>query len=745
MLALFLLGIASFANAQTISTASGSNYLGNLSINNTSPLNVSFVIQNTTGSAVALTDVSCHMAPFGSISFAGDPSVTKLFVSSTSLSGTYDYSTAAWAQIATGNATVPATLSFVPVITGINYIIPAGAQLRFVLELSKGLRISSNLIGDPMPTPNVFSSGGINLQLGDFQIAGQNIGYGGVAPTAPAGNTPVFFGGSVTLSSTVPCTGTPNPGNTMPASSNVCSGSNFTLTLQNATAGSGVTYQWQSASASTGPWTNISGATNASYTAVMSATTYYRCNVTCSGNTGTSTFAVVNLNPPTACYCIPPNSDCSDDDVITRVKISTLDNPSTCSASGYTYFNSVAAPVVYSGASNPITIEAPTTYSESVGVWIDYNQNGQFEATEFTSIGTKASGQGSITGNVPIPSTALTGTTRMRVRLRFGSTLFTGAQACAAYTFGETEDYDVNIQPCVPVTITTHPSSASITCGNNTSFTVATSGSLPVYSWEWRPNSSSAWFTVANGGIYSGATTTTLTLTNVSAAYSGYQYRAVVVGGCSATDVSQTATLTVNPLVPVVTPASATICSGAVQQLTLTNTLSNTVTLTEGFNTVLPSGWAQQNNSSPLGTTNWFQGNPASFPSNSGAPDSYIAANYQNTSASASGTISNWLLSPVLSIKNGDFITFYSRIPDGQEWADRLELRISSNGSSTNVGTTATSVGDFTNLLLTINPSLSTGVYPKVWTQFTATVSGLSAPNRSCCVQVLGNRWRWWF
>lgn len=384
------------------------------------------------------------------------------------------------------------------------------------------------------------------------------------------------------------CTGTPAPGNTLPATSNVCPGSNFTLTLQNATAGSGVTYQWQSAPAASGPWTNISGATNASYTAVMSATTYYRCNVTCSGNTGTSNSAVVNLNPPSACYCIPPASDCTDDDMITRVRISTLDNSSTCGAgtpAGYTYYNAVAAPIIYAGASNPIIVNKPTSWTEGVQVWIDYNKNGVFETTEGTSLGTQPAASPALTGNINIPATALTGVTRMRVRMGFNSV---PTNPCTAITFGETEDYDVDIQPCVPVTITTHPSSASITCGNNTSFTVATSGSLPVYSWEWRPNSSSAWFTVANGGIYSGATTTTLTLTNVSAAYSGYQYRAVVVGGCSATDVSQTATLTVNPLVPVVNPASATICSGAIQQLSLTNTVAEPTTVTFNASAGLP-------------------------------------------------------------------------------------------------------------------------------------------------------------
>lgn len=384
------------------------------------------------------------------------------------------------------------------------------------------------------------------------------------------------------------CSGTPAPGNTLPATSNVCPGSNFTLTLQNATAGSGVTYQWQSAPAASGPWTNITGATSASYTAVMAATTYYRCNVTCSGNTGTSAAAVVNLNPPSACYCIPGASDCTDDDVITRVRISTLDNQSTCSAgtpAGYAYYNALPAPVIYSGAGNPITVNVPTTYTEQVAVWIDYNQNGQFEATEFTNIGSNAGNGGVITNNINIPATALTGTTRMRVRVRF-STAWTNTLPCTTVSFGETEDYNVNIQPCVPVTITSNPTSASVVCSGATSFTVATTGSIPAYSWEWRPNSSSAWFIVPNGGIYSGATTSTLTLTGITAAYNGYQYRAVVVGGCSATDVSQAATLTVNPLVPVVNPASATICNGSVQQLSLTNSVSAPVTSTFTSGTV---------------------------------------------------------------------------------------------------------------------------------------------------------------
>ena len=53
---------------------------------------------------------------------------------------------------------------------------------------------------------------------------------------------------------------------------------------------------------------------------------------------------------------------------------------------------------------------------------------------------------------------------------------------------------------------------------------------------------------------------------------------------------------------------------------------------------------------------------------------------------------------------------------------------MSTNGASSNVGTTATDVGDFTALLLDINPTYTLSDYPNVWTQFTVTVSGVASP-----------------
>jgi subtilisin-like proprotein convertase family protein len=281
--------------------------------------------------------------------------------------------------------------------------------------------------------------------------------------------------------------------------------------------------------------------------------------------------------------------------------LSTLDNSSTCSANGYAnYTTTVAAPTVFSGAGNPITVNTPTTWSENVSVWIDYNQNGQFDAAEYTNLGTNAGNGGNITNTINIPATALTGVTRMRVRVRFGTGALTNAQACFGYAFGETEDYNVNIQPCITGVFTTQPASTSITCGNNATFSVAATGSLLTYTWQYRTTATGTWIDVTNGGVFSGATTSTLTLTNVPGTFAGYQFRALMRGGCTAVDFSNPATLTVNAIVPVVNPASATICAGTIQTLSLTNSVSSPTTGVWAASAGLPLAIPDN---TPVGTT----------------------------------------------------------------------------------------------------------------------------------------------
>lgn len=146
----------------------------------------------------------------------------------------------------------------------------------------------------------------------------------------------------------------------------------------------------------------------------------------------------------------------------------------------------------------------------------------------------------------------------------------------------------------------------------------------------------------------------------------------------------------------------------------------------EDFAVVPVPGWTVQNNSVPTGSTTWFQGNSTVFPSQAGAPTAYIGCNFN--SVTGANTISNWFISPNRTFSNGDQIKFWTRTVTNQQFPDRLQVRLSTNGTSTNVGTGAVAVGDFTNLLLDINPMYDLGVYPSVWTEFTITLSGLAGP-----------------
>nr|WP_315220716.1 choice-of-anchor J domain-containing protein [uncultured Duganella sp.] len=147
--------------------------------------------------------------------------------------------------------------------------------------------------------------------------------------------------------------------------------------------------------------------------------------------------------------------------------------------------------------------------------------------------------------------------------------------------------------------------------------------------------------------------------------------------------------------------------------------------LTENFNAGVPAGWTVNNLSQPPGTLDWFQGNEFVFPAQQGAPNSYLAANFE--SGAGFSTISTWLILPTSTYRNGDALSFYSRTAEFSEWPDRLEVRFSNVGG-TDVGTSATSVGTFSTLLISINPALEVGGYPEDWTRYSATLSGLTGP-----------------
>lgn len=148
----------------------------------------------------------------------------------------------------------------------------------------------------------------------------------------------------------------------------------------------------------------------------------------------------------------------------------------------------------------------------------------------------------------------------------------------------------------------------------------------------------------------------------------------------------------------------------------------------DDFNSLVANGWTIQNSSQPLGTTTW--GTTTLFPPYNGNAGSFAAADFQ--SAQTWGTISNWLISPVVSLKNGDVISFYSRsyqAPGTSPKTNKLEVRISLNGSASILpNSNSESVGDFTALVTVINPLDQLFGYPSTWTNFTNTISNILQP-----------------
>ncbi|MFQ5501029.1 MAG: choice-of-anchor J domain-containing protein, partial [Phycisphaerae bacterium] len=148
----------------------------------------------------------------------------------------------------------------------------------------------------------------------------------------------------------------------------------------------------------------------------------------------------------------------------------------------------------------------------------------------------------------------------------------------------------------------------------------------------------------------------------------------------------------------------------------------------DDINTLQSAGWVALNNSQPVGMTAWDQGNDSNFPPHLGGPGAYISANFENAGEPPPATISNWLMTPQLLLVDGRVLTFFTRTIAGSGFPDRLEVRMSLAGFSADVGATATSVGDFTTMLLSINPSLIVGGYPEAWTQFQVVLSGIGTP-----------------
>jgi hypothetical protein len=155
--------------------------------------------------------------------------------------------------------------------------------------------------------------------------------------------------------------------------------------------------------------------------------------------------------PAQATYCAA-GGGC--DEYIERVEVGTIDNSSDCE--GYGDFTALST-VMVPGTGYPITITIGNAYSSDDGaVWVDWNQDMDFYDDGERVPLDPETGYGPYLGTVTPPMDAVPGETRMRIRLSY-SGLPEDMDPCGTTSYGEVEDYTINVSGEVPVTYLFEP------------------------------------------------------------------------------------------------------------------------------------------------------------------------------------------------------------------------------------------------------------------------------------------------
>lgn len=117
------------------------------------------------------------------------------------------------------------------------------------------------------------------------------------------------------------------------------------------------------------------------------------------------------------------------------------------------------------------------------------------------------------------------------------------------------------ITNCITASIIQQPVSVTLCNTGNAAFSIIASNMTGL---QWQVNNGSGWSNVSNTGVYSGATTSTLSITGAGVSMNGYQYRCVVGNSCG-NIFSIVVTLNVlTPTTPIISISTSqtTICSG---------------------------------------------------------------------------------------------------------------------------------------------------------------------------------------
>jgi bacillolysin len=142
----------------------------------------------------------------------------------------------------------------------------------------------------------------------------------------------------------------------------------------------------------------------------------------------------------TSGYCTSASTNVNDE-YIGRVQLNTINNAS--GAQFYSDFTSISTNLT-EGQSYTITVTPTwtgTVYPEGYAVWIDYNDDKDFDDAGELVWSKAASTNTPNSGNFTVPTGTSGNPVRMRVSMKYNGI----PTACETFTYGEVEDYTVNL------------------------------------------------------------------------------------------------------------------------------------------------------------------------------------------------------------------------------------------------------------------------------------------------------------
>ncbi len=166
---------------------------------------------------------------------------------------------------------------------------------------------------------------------------------------------------------------------------------------------------------------------------------------TCIGGTDTDLAMNISFNAVggggSVVYCAASGNSVTFEN-ITNVTYAGINNTTT-THSGYNDFTDQVANVTQ-GGTDQLSVTIKADGGDYIYAFIDWNQNGTLnDAGEVYTLAASTSSNGPHTMSIPVPAGAELGNTRMRVKVVWSQST---PNPCGTFSFGEVEDYTVNVQ-----------------------------------------------------------------------------------------------------------------------------------------------------------------------------------------------------------------------------------------------------------------------------------------------------------